>query len=224
MSNSAQSIADQNYQVKIGDYFGRGWDLFKQNALLFVGFFLLVVLFNVLATSLPFPIGTSSKGQPGLGSLATFVLNPILSAGLVIVAFKTAKSQKVSFSDFFLGFNNFLQIFLVNIVGGLLTAIGLVLLIIPGIYLGVAYTFATSLVIEKRFDFWTALETSRKLITKQWFSFFILVILIGLLNFGGALLLGIGLLITAPYSVCVLAAAYEDIVGLNRSITDSGAF
>lgn len=108
-----------------------------------------------------------------------------------------------------------------GIVGSLLIGLGFVLLIIPGIYLLVAYFFATSLVIEKRFDFWTALETSRKLVTKQWFSFFGFNILLFLLNLGGLLLFGIGALVTFPLTFCIVVAAYEDIVGLNRSSLDA---
>lgn len=63
------------------------------------------------------------------------------------------------------------------------------------------------------------METSRQLITKKWFSFFGLLLLIFLLNVGGAILLGVGLLVTIPLSVCIIAAAYEDIVGLN-SVSD----
>lgn len=150
MSNSAQSIASQNYQFKMGDYFSRGWDLFKQYALPFVGFTLLLIAFSIIASLLPYPLGINEKRQ---GGLLNAVISPILGAGFFIVAFKLAKGQKVSFSDFFRGFNNFLQIFLVNLVGNILTALGFILLIVPGLYLAVSYVLATPLVIEKRFDF-----------------------------------------------------------------------
>ena len=100
-----------------------------------------------------------------------------------------------------------------------MTVIGFALLILPGIYLAVAYLFAQPLVIDKGADFWQAMETSRKLITKKWFSFFGLLLVLFLLNLAGAILLGVGLLVTIPLSSCILAAAYEDIVGLN-SVAD----
>ncbi|MGB3138986.1 MAG: hypothetical protein WBB18_19410, partial [Nodosilinea sp.] len=59
------------------------------------------------------------------------------------------------------------------------------------------------------------METSRRLITKKWFSFFGLLLLLFGLNILGAIPLGLGLLITIPLSVCIVTAAYEDIVGLN---------
>jgi len=218
MSNSAQSIVDKNYSLEIGTYFSRGWDLFKQYALPFVGFLLLTALIGFAASKLPVPLGADEKGR---GGIVNAVLSPILSAGFYIVAFKLAKGQNASFGDFFRGFNNFLQIFLLSLVSGLLIALGLVLLVIPGIYLAVSYFFALSLLIEKRFDFWTALETSRKLVSKRWFSFLGFGILLFLLNLGGLLLCGVGFLVTVPWSVCTVVAAYEDIVGLNGSSPDA---
>ncbi len=144
---------------------------------------------------------------------------PALTAGYYFVAFQIARNRDAVFGDFFQGFNKFLPIFLTSLVSTILTAIGFVLLLLPGIYLAVAYLFAQPLVIDKNADFWQAMETSRKLITKKWFSFFGLLLLIFLLNLGGAMLLGIGLLVTIPLSVCIIAAAYEDIVGLN-SVSD----
>ncbi|MDX2228550.1 MAG: hypothetical protein NW220_02855 [Leptolyngbyaceae cyanobacterium bins.349] len=218
MSNSAQAIADRNYSLEIGEYFSRGWDLFKQYALPFVGYLLLTALIGIVASRLPAPLGANEEGR---GGIVNGVLSPILSAGFYIVAFKLAKNQIPSFGDFFRGFNNFLQIFLVGLVGGLLIALGLILLILPGIYLIVAYFFATPLVVEKRFDFWTALETSRKLVSKRWFSFLGFGLLLLLLNLGGALLFGVGLLVTVPWTFCTIVAAYEDIVGLNGSGPDA---
>ncbi|MFM7613932.1 MAG: hypothetical protein ACKO4R_06860, partial [Synechococcales cyanobacterium] len=88
----------------------------------------------------------------------------------------------------------------------------------------VAYAFAVALVLEKRLEFWDALEASRKIISKDWFSFFLLFICIGLLNFAGLLAFGVGLLVTIPWSVCILAAAYKDVVGFNLADTVGGSF
>jgi hypothetical protein len=59
------------------------------------------------------------------------------------------------------------------------------------------------------------METSRRLITKKWFSFFGLGLLMFLLILAGLLCFGVGVLVTIPLGSCVLTAAYEDIVGLN---------
>lgn len=218
MSNSAQSLVDRDYNLKIGAYFSRGWDIFKQYAFPFIGFLLLTFLIGGVLSRLPYPLGLNEDNE---GGIVNSIISPVLSAGFYIVAFKLAKRQLVSFGDFFRGFNNFLQIFLVNLVAGLLIVLGFVLLIIPGIYLLIAYFFSTCLVIEKRFDFWPALETSRKLVTKRWFSFLGFGLLLFLLNLAGAFLFIIGLFVTIPLTFCIIVAAYEDVIGLSGSNLDS---
>ncbi|MGF1571040.1 MAG: hypothetical protein ACFCVD_23685 [Nodosilinea sp.] len=215
MSGLSSDFSNRDYQVKIGDYFGRGWEIFKQNALQFVLFTLLLVVISALLSQLPSPIGARTSGDtPGL-NLAAGILSPILGAGYYFVAFQIARNRPQGFGDFFHGFRKFTPIFLTSFVANILIAIGFVFLILPGIYLAVAYLFAQPFVIDKNLGFWSAMETSRKLITKRWFSFLGLILLLFLLNLAGAIALGVGLLVTIPYSSCIVAAAYEDIVGLN---------
>ena len=214
MSNASQDLANRDYEVKIGQYFSRGWDIFKQYALPFVGFLILTFIIAVVATKLPYPLGADAKGRTGI---VNPILSPIFTAGFYIVAFKIAKGRTPSFGDFFAGFNNFIQLFLTNFVSAILIALGLILFIIPGLYLAIAYMFSMPFVVDKHLDFWSALETSRKLITRNWFSFLGLALLLLLLNLGGVLLFGVGVLVTIPWTFCTIAAAYEDIVGLNGS-------
>lgn len=212
MSNYTPNINNQEYELKIGQYFSRGWEIFKQYPWGFIGFFLLTLLISMASSMLPFPLGTNKDGGGGIVNL---VITPVLSAGLYIVAFLIAKNRPKTFSDFFRGFNQFLQIFLVNVVSSILIAIGFLLLIIPGVYLAVAYTFSLLFAIEKKLSFWSAMEASRKLITKKWFSFLVFGVVIMLLNLAGLLALGVGLLVTIPLTYCIMVAAFEDIVGLN---------
>ncbi|TVQ13409.1 MAG: hypothetical protein EA368_02265 [Leptolyngbya sp. DLM2.Bin27] len=217
MSSFSSDLVNRNYEVNIGNYFSRGWELFKQQAPLFVLYTLLLLLIQIIISVLPFPLGAGGEeDQPGgILTLAYNVIAPALAAGYYFVAFQLARGRTAVFGDFFLGFNRFLPIFLTALVSTILIALGFLLLVLPGIYLAVAYLFAQPLVIDKGADFWQAMETSRKLITKKWFSFFVLMLALFLLNFVGLILLGVGLLVTLPLSICIVAAAYEDIVGLN---------
>ena len=68
--------------------------------------------------------------------------------------------------------------------------------ILPLLYFQVAYMWAPHLIIFHKKGFWDSLETSRQLITREWFSVFRLVLTwIGiflLLGLGMALLIGLG--------------------------------
>jgi hypothetical protein len=191
------------YQVKAGYYIKEGWALLKQNMAGFIGFTLIWFFIHVL-----------SYYFGNLGQLLVFVISTPLVAGMTIVSAKLRRGWATESNDFLAGFRYFLPLLLYSVVAGILITVGCIFLIIPGIYLAVSYTFACLLILDRKLDFWPAMELSRQTIQRQWFGMFGFLLLILLLNLAGALLLGLGLLFTAPWSVCAITVAYDDIFGL----------
>jgi len=186
------------YDFKIGDYVSQGYDLFKENMGPFIGFTVLVILINV------FLVYTL---------IGEFLVQGPLAVGFAIVAHRIAKKRGHEFGDFFKGFDFFVPLLLAGLIMTIFIGIGFIFLIIPGIYLAVAYFFTYQLIVFRKMEFWEAMETSRKLISKEWFSVFGFIIVLGLINFAGALCLGVGLLFTIPITACAAYVAYSDIVG-----------
>ncbi|NEQ47378.1 MAG: hypothetical protein F6K00_29100 [Leptolyngbya sp. SIOISBB] len=218
---SSFDISDRDYDFKLGEYIGRGWEIFKANALPFIGFTLITFVgLGIISALLPPPLGSGNlEDGGGLGIVSSILLN-LLIPGIYLVAFQIARNRPTAFGDFFQGFNRALPILVLAILSGLLITVASICFLLPGIYLAVSYMFALPLLLDKNLDFWPAMETSRKLITKKWFSFFGFALVLGLINFGGLLLIGLGFLVTFPLTICATVAAYEDIVGLN-SVADS---
>jgi uncharacterized membrane protein len=208
-SRNLDEVVAQGYNVEIGKYIRRGWEILKQNLGIYIG---ITLLLYVVTGGLPAILPTRLQG---LGTLINVVVLGPINGGLYLVAFKTMKQRPSTFSDFFRGFNNFLPLFLVNLLASILIVIGMMLLFFPGLYLAVAYLFAIPFVVDRRFDFWEAMESSRKVITRKWFSVFGFCFVLGIVWFIGFLLLGVGVLVTTPLTLCAVAAAYEDIVGLS---------
>ena len=196
------SPARSQEPLPLGDYFKTGWGLFKQYHLGFLGFCLLYFVIQLVLNSIPV-----------VGQVASFAVSTPLIIGNFMVAAKLLHRQTPEFRDFFAGFQYFLPLLLLTLVAGLFIGIGMVLLIIPGVYLAVAYMFASYLVIDRGLDFWPAMELSRHTVTPRWFGYFAFVLLLVLLNLGGALALGVGLLVTIPVSMCAVTAAYADLFG-----------
>jgi hypothetical protein len=197
---------NEGYHVNVSEYIRQGWEMFQQNIGEFIGFTLIIFAISAVSTLL------SNGGSVVVSSLAV-----PLYAGFGIAAFKRMSGQQLQFSDFFNGFKYFLPLFLAGLAIELLVTVGLLLLVLPGLYLAVGYTFTMFLVIDYRMEFWQAMETSRKIVTTQWFAVFWLVIVLFLLNIFGAVALGIGLLVTVPVTSCAVAIAYKDIIGLHSS-------
>jgi len=83
--------------------------------------------------------------------------------------------------------------------------------IIPIFYLTVSWIFAYALVIDQGLGPWTALEVSRRTITRRWFSVFFLMICAGILGMLGIIGLGIGVIFTLPLAFGAMLYAYEDL-------------
>ena len=188
--------------LPLGDYVKTGWGLFKQYPGGFVGFCLLYLLIQATLHSIPY-----------VGAVAAFVVSTPLLMGNFIVSAKLLHGHPPEFRDFFTGFQYLLPLLLLSLVAGVFIAIGTMLLVIPGVYLAVAYMFASYLVVDRGLDFWPAIELSRRTVNPRWFSYFAFVLLVVLLNLAGAVALGVGLLVTIPLSFCAVTAAYADLFG-----------
>ena len=188
--------------LPLGDYLKTGWGLFKQYPGGFVGFCLLYFVIQAALHVIPF-----------VGLVAAAVISTPLLMGNFIVSAKLLHGQPPEFRDFFEGFQYFLPLLLLSLVAGLFISIGTILFIIPGIYLAVAYLFASYLVVDRGLDFWPAMDLSRRTVTPRWFGYFAFALLVVLLNLAGAVALGVGLLVTIPVSFCAVTAAYADLFG-----------
>jgi uncharacterized membrane protein len=91
---------------------------------------------------------------------------------------------------------------------GLLIVGGFFLLVLPGIYLAVAYSFAPYLMIEKNMGVWEALETSRKAITTCWWRYFGLLLIAVLLFIVGTIPLLIGLVWVLPIMAIAIGEVF----------------
>lgn len=193
--------------VLISRYLREGWDLLWGNPALHIGYTVMVLLVMFVLQSLW-----------GVGQLLTALVVGPLMAGYYFALRRQLQGHPLSFGDFLAGFNEFVPLMLVGLVTSLLTTLGFFLLVLPGIYLLVGYLFALPLVQDRKLPFWDAMETSRRAITRQWFHYFGLVLVLIVVNALGGIPAGLGLLLTIPFSMAVVAAAYNHQIGFRPAI------
>lgn len=97
------------------------------------------------------------------------------------------------------------------LIGQILTALGIFAFVIPGVYLAVAYSFSVLMSIFGGFDFWTALEESRKLITVRWWKFFRFSLVLLVINLIGLLPYGLLLPVSIPVTFYATYILFEDL-------------
>lgn len=93
-------------------------------------------------------------------------------------------------------------------------SVGMIFLgLIPVLYLGVGWAFTFALVIDKGLGPWTAMEVGRRLVTRQWFRVFFVLLLGSILACLGLLALFVGVFFTIPLLFAAAMYAYEDLTG-----------
>ena len=89
--------------------------------------------------------------------------------------------------------------------------IGIISIIIPIIYLVIGWIYSMILIVDRKMNFWPAMELSRKTVTKHWFQIFFFLIAIGIISSLGVIVCGVGLFFTIPMAMTMFAASYVHI-------------
>ncbi len=214
----------REYTVSIRSCLRRGWALVRSNFWSTVGISALIWVLLAIAQSAGVVIISGHDRPNGGGSILGLLVSGPLTGGLYFYFLQKIRGQAVTIETAFAGFSKrFLHLFLGSLVSLLLTGLGFVCLILPGIYLCVAWTFTLPLIMDKRLDFWSAMELSRKMVTRHWWKLFGFVIILVLLHVAGFVAFCLGIFIAAPIATASLMYAYEDIFGAAGRLADQPA-
>ncbi|MBI3187471.1 MAG: hypothetical protein HYZ31_06380, partial [Gammaproteobacteria bacterium] len=136
-----------------------------------------------------------------------------MAMGLFIIGLRRSVNAPITATSVFDYFGKAFSLLITMILFYIMVIIGLVLLIVPGIYLMVAYFMAMPLVVEKGLSPWQALEASRKAVSKHWFGFLGFYIVMILIMLVSMLPLGIGLFWTMPMFLIAWGIMYRNMFG-----------
>lgn len=212
------------YDFNIGDLLSESWNLVKGTKGIIIGGFLVFYVVMMIATFiLGAVVGIFSAlsesmmaaiiGQILVSLLASALSYPFM-AGINMVGIRRAAGQPISFNEIFNHFGRIVPLIITALVMMVLVYLGMILLILPGIYLAVAYMLAIPLVVERGLSPWQALEASRKAISQHWFKVFGLFLVLGLITMVSAIPLGIGLVWSIPLFVVAMGVLYRTIFGV----------
>lgn len=184
---AAETLAREP-KIRIGACIGRGWRLVTERFWLSLG----VVIVGALVQQVPLIFG-------------------VMQAGMMWFFLKRARGEEVRFEDAFAGFSvAFLPTFLAGIVMVLLLILGFALCVIPGLVFTVLWSFTWLLLMDKRLDFWPAMELSRKVLWPNFWGMLGLLIVCMLVIFLGLICCYVGVVVAMPVVLAAQACAYDD--------------
>lgn len=180
-------------------YFREGWDLFTKN------------IANLLVVTLIFLAIVFAAGLVPFGSL--LVSGPIMG-GVYLIVLDASRGKPFDIMRIFEGFKNFfVPLVFVGILTSIFVFIGALFLIIPAFLVAGWYLFPYLFVVDKKMDFWAAMEASREIGFDNHLNVFLMAVLVMLVNLAGVLALGVGIVVSLPLTFCVITRAYEHLAG-----------
>ena len=107
---------------------------------------------------------------------------------------------------------------------GLLAVVGLCAGAAAGLALSTLWVFTVPLVMDRKMEFWPAMELSRKVVMGIFWRVLGLVISAGIIVVSGVLLCGVGLLFTLPIGFGAIAYGYETLFGQQEESLSAHGF
>lgn len=209
--------------LSVGDAIGYGWTKFKDNALVWIG---MVVIAFLIQAAINFLFGLGNSGDTDMdggvsfgfgiwqiiGTIVSTIVGYLISAAFVRGALHETDGNKPGFGSFF-QFTNVGAVIVAGLLVGLATGIGLVLCIIPGLVVAFFTWWTMQFVIDRDQDGVTAIKSSFSAISSNAGTLLLLALALFGINIVGALLCGLGLLVTIPLTIIASTYAYRVVTG-----------
>jgi len=157
------------------------------------------------------------SGSIGITQVLVSIFSVIFTAGLLYMGVRKVAGDVISWKMVFRGFSFSGQIILATLLQMILIGIGLLLLVLPGIYLMVGYGLTLPLILDKNMSAWEAMETSRKAIHKVWWKVTGAVIVMSVIYSISVIPLMIGLIWTVPMFLILGGVLYRHLFGVEKN-------
>ena len=191
-------VAPVGIKASPGRWIGRGWELVKAD----IGNYLLVAIVFSLLSGVP-------------------LIQGALIAGFHIFTIKRLTGRQAEFADLFKGFNYFVPTLVASLLIGVFVFAGTLLCIIPGLVVAAMYKFTYLFVVDKRMDFWPAMQASHAVVKNDYFGFTMFLVLMALVDILGVLCCVVGIFIAMPVTFAAITVAYQELVGFDSRTVET---
>lgn len=152
-----------------------------------------------------------------LAMIAITIVSVVVGAGFVVILLKIAKGEHAVYRDIVPPARLVWNYFVVSAFSGLITVLGLILLIVPGVYLFLRYSMVRFAIIDGA-GIQESFRISARMTEGIKWRLLGLILVFVLINIAGALFLLIGLLITIPVTMIGFAHVYQKLSARVESV------
>jgi len=174
-----------------------GWGATKTNFWFIFGVFVVIVLIAGF-----FSVCLEQVDNQGISfaiiNLGYSIVQVFMTMGAIQLGLMICDNKPPRTSVFFENNTLFVNYVVGTFLYGLIVFLGTLLLVIPGIIWAIKYQFVGHIIVDLKIGPLEALKKSAQITRDEKFPLLILSVILGIINFAGALAFGIGLLATIP--------------------------
>lgn len=219
-----------DYKISIKGMLGEAWRLTSGAKGTILGgwavVMLISVVINICAVVLLAILGLPKTTQMALSMAiqltVTIGLYPFI-AGVIMIGVKRASGLPISYKMIFYYFSYMVPVVIASFLVLVMSSIGFMLLLAPGIYLSLAYVLVVPLIVDRNMGAWQAMEASRRAISRHWFKVFGLYFVMGLIVTVSAIPFGLGMIWTMPMFVILQGILFREIFGRSEGSASTEA-
>lgn len=201
----------QERSIDLVQLFSYSFQQFKKYSVFIVGATLTLLVIGGLPQAyfmLNAPQNPTIKTQ--FLSFGITLTQAFLSLGFTKLMLLLIQDKPASTADMFNNFKPFISYFVASFLYGIATVLGLLLFVVPGIFIMIRFQFYPYIILEENnITAFSALKKSYMLTEGLSLELFLLGVSIFALNIAGILLFGIGILFSYPLTAMATAVVYK---------------
>lgn len=196
---------EQEHPFTVRGAINEGWRLTKEHLGFLIGFQLIMLSIVILLSS------AAHYYSLIVLNLLSQAIGALLNMGFYKSALSILDGIKPTFDQLYKNWPHFISWMVAGFLFGLMFLLGFLLLIVPGLYVLSRFGLYPFFILDKGLGPIEALKQTSEASKDHLWPLFLLFMAYFGLNILGFLLLGIGLLFTAPLSLLALGVAYRAI-------------
>ncbi len=187
-----------------------GWQIMKKNFFFFVGILLFILAIQFIPVVLA-NFDFASDIVLLVIYLLIMLVSIVIGMGVVKISLNFYDDKKNSFLTLFSAYKLFFIYLLATILYTLIVFLGFILLIIPGVYLAIRFSFFEYFIIDKKMGVIKSLKESWKITKGNFWGLLAFMFIVAVINILGAFALLLGLFVSIPITWIAWAFIYRKL-------------
>jgi len=188
----------------------------KANPLIIFGISFIVVIFWAASFYVAFSIWSISESLGILSFFIVSIINLFVLMGYMKIAIKIHDGHSVSLMDLFFYYQKFSPFLISLLLYIAVIFLGMLFVVIPGIFLAVRFSFAPFFALEEDSSALELMKKSWKTTGGHFFDLLIFYLILVVLSVIGATVLYIGLAFTLPISLIAVVYGYRKLLAMKE--------